>query len=109
MISPRLTLGVSDRELIFTASLFSNTMNEDRSQRLQRLFSEASGLARTMRPAYLAEVCAGDNELRRDVELLLERAESRTESISYRYAKLTVGTQLGPYRVETKIGEGGMG
>jgi len=84
-------------------------MNEDRSQRLQRLFSEASGLARTMRPAYLAEVCAGDNELRRDVELLLERAESRTESISYRYAKLTVGTQLGPYRVETKIGEGGMG
>ena len=56
-------------------------MNEDRSQRLQRLFSEASGLARTMRPAYLAEVCAGDNELRRDVELLLER-QGRLQNVS---------------------------
>src|SRR5579863_2686947 len=71
------------------------------------------------RAAYLAEACAGDEKLRRQVEALL-RAHAEVGDLSDPAAgkALTVvaspvtegpGTRVGPYRLMEQIGEGGFG
>ena len=63
------------------------------------------------RAAFLAEACADDEELRREVESMLAGAES-TPAFLERPIGLDgslVGRQLGAYRLEARIGAGGMG
>src|SRR6266436_2482674 len=54
-----------------------------------------------------------DPELRRAVELLLEQEGASLPSsnlvIDSTVTQLTVGAQLGPYKIEARIGAGGMG
>jgi serine/threonine protein kinase/Tol biopolymer transport system component len=73
------------------------------------------------RSAYLAEACAGDESLRGEVESLIsshEQASNFIESPVYEVAaplfadqrvKLPVGESIGPYRVVSLVGAGGMG
>jgi len=56
-------------------------MTPDRWQQLSRLFHEAVARDGETRSAYLAGQCAGDEELRRDVEALLV-ARDRSFSFS---------------------------
>ena len=63
------------------------------------------------RAAFLAEACADDPELQREVESLVARAESAPSFLEHPVgaAAPLVGRQLGAYRLEQRIGAGGMG
>ena len=93
-------------------------MNPDRFQRIAELYHAARGACAEERAALLG---AADPELRREVESLLaqpadggflerpaiQNAASQREDPPTR--ALAAGTRLGPYRIESKLGAGGMG
>src|SRR5712691_7612989 len=114
-------------------------MTPERYQRILELFEEASKRAPNDRAAFLAESCAGDEDLRRQVEAMLA-ADSRSggflekppdDLAAARLAaqehhildrpawdaapsrpgngRLTPGAQIGPYKIEAALGAGGMG
>ena len=69
---------------------------------------------------YLGHACAGNDELRNQVRLLLKAhvaagsvpgaaAGRQGQTITYQSAAETAGTSLGPYKLIETIGEGGMG
>src|SRR5688500_15110377 len=100
-------------------------MTPERLQQIRLIYEPARGLAPARRAPYLGEACAGDAELRREVESLLgagaETPARPSESSSPRgRARRREGqptplevvpgrTTLGAYRVLEKIGAGGMG
>jgi WD40-like Beta Propeller Repeat len=73
------------------------------------------------RPAFLKEACAGDEALRREVESLLahkEQAEDFIEAPAVEVAaqglaeskpQSLIGQQIGPYKILSLLGVGGMG
>ena len=71
------------------------------------------------RQAYLAEVCEGDADLRREIEELLEQDRAAGSFLESPPTGLDVtvsspilakpGTQIGPYQLLERIGHGGMG
>ncbi len=72
---------------------------------------EALARPASERAAFLAQACADDEEMRHEVESLLARDES-TPSFLERPIGVDaalVGRQLGAYRLEARIGSGGMG
>src|SRR5215467_3766514 len=95
----------------------------ERWQRVEALYHAALQRPRGERTAFLRDACAGDEELRRDVESLLAQPASdvgflrtpalavaarglESESIG---ATLAVGRALGPYTIVGPLGAGGMG
>ena len=94
-------------------------MAEDRQHRIRRLFEIALEMPAASRGAFLDESCAGDVELRREVEALLA-ADADSQSEDLRPTSVEPETpvsgptgpeleRIGPYRLTRKIGEGGMG
>ena len=94
-------------------------MDSERWQRVAQLYDSLLDSEPSRRDAFLAEACAGDEELRREVEsllaqetaqLLIDRpmleaaAEVLDDSID-----LDSGTHVGPYRINRLLGAGGMG
>jgi eukaryotic-like serine/threonine-protein kinase len=93
-------------------------MTPERLQEIEKIFCEAVELAPDERETFLAEACAGDAELRREVESLL----SETTDAKAPFASLIVGAaqslasageefigrRVGPYRITGSIGQGGM-
>ncbi|MDQ3753746.1 MAG: serine/threonine protein kinase, partial [Acidobacteriota bacterium] len=90
--------------------------------RVKELFEAALDREPTKRAAFLAEACAGDNALRREVESLLAfdaGGESFIERPAYETAAElfadeedeheAVGRRFGAYTVIREIGRGGMG
>ena len=89
-------------------------------ERIERLYHEALERAEPERAAFLAEACAGDEELRREVESLLRfdrRAERFIEAPALEVAaqaqaeageETLIGQTLGHYRILSLLGEGGM-
>jgi hypothetical protein len=83
------------------------------------LFHEALECEPEARGAFLDGACNGDTDLWRQVELLLsqaEQAESFIERTALEGATVTitaagslVGRQVGPYRIVSPLGAGGMG
>ncbi len=85
--------------------------------RVQDVFAAALAVPPEQRAAYVAGACAGDEQLRAQVEVLLEshdRAKSFLESSPLRAADRPAATPLegqriGTYEVIARIGAGGMG
>lgn len=82
--------------------------------RAYRLFSEAFELDPAARGTFLADRCAADPELRADVDALLRIASADLASTSALLVDATpteslTGQLVGRYRLEERLGEGGMG
>jgi serine/threonine protein kinase len=93
-------------------------MTPERFQQIEEVYHAARERTAEERAALLAQI---DSELRREVESLLatraggellERPVVQDAQQPLRDSALTVqtvGATLGPYRIESKLGEGGMG
>ena len=94
-------------------------MNPERWRKVEELFHAALERAPEARPAFLDAACSGDTDLRRQVELLLakeEQAGSFLEKPAVEELTVTaatagslLGRQVGPYRIVSPLGAGGMG
>lgn len=97
-------------------------MNPERWQQLERIYHAALEHTWEERKSFLMDACEGDEQLRGEVESLLlqdlapgnllerpayEAAATLFDDLSA--AGLQSGIQLGPYRVESLLGRGGMG
>jgi len=89
-------------------------MNTDRFQQVARIFESARSLESKARSAHLEAACAGDPELRAEVERLLAAHDDpdglRLSSGPGRVrAAPATPDFIGPYRLREPLGEGGMG
>jgi serine/threonine protein kinase/tetratricopeptide (TPR) repeat protein len=96
-------------------------MVNDRWLRIEAIFEEVVLLPKEEQEGRLAELCGGDERLRREVASLLAAdagaslfleippVPSAFPSAILPPPPVTLGQRLGPYLVERKIGEGGMG
>ena len=96
-------------------------MHSERLRRIEELYHLAGERPPDERKIFLAEACANDNELLRDVLALLTQdsgsgpmerpvLELATELLADSPGtQWTAGTQVGPYQIVSRIGEGGMG
>lgn len=91
-------------------------MTPERWRQIEELYHSALGRQAGERASYLAEACAGDEDLRREVESLLRNAEQSTglldgnagDYVAAVVADLS-GKRLGRYDVIARLGGGGMG
>ncbi len=90
-----------------------------RWQQIQSVFEQLADLHDAEREAQLSRSCAGDAELRVAVESLLESDHQRedpllgaigaaAESLLEDHRDRLIGTRVGPYRVVSILGHGGM-
>ena len=94
-------------------------MTPERWQQISRIYQSAMDQPPSTRDAYVASACAGDTELRREVESLIANASDglTVELIKAALEQpamtdvvaLAPGTRLGPYDLVSFIGRGGMG
>ncbi len=86
----------------------------ERWQQVKRLVDEALDLPAVERAAFLERSCGGD-ELRHEVETLLEREDHLGDFLAEPFFSLRAAAdsdldrQLGPYRLVRRLGSGGMG
>jgi len=93
----------------------------ERHDRISRIFAAARRLEGLAREAYLTESCAGDADLRAEVESLLDQERNASLVVSDEMAALIrnaasgllapaqLPKSVGGYRIVRLIGEGGMG
>jgi eukaryotic-like serine/threonine-protein kinase len=92
-------------------------METDRWRRVEALFQQALEREEPARSLFLEEECAGDAELRREVDEWLAADASApahvsavvSEVIRSFRAVFPPGTRIGPYEIVSLEGEGGMG
>ena len=91
-------------------------MNDDRFKEAREFFVAAASMSVDERIEYLDEACAGDADLRAEVEELLRFHDAATGGGSELPTPLHPASILpdapeliGPYRILQKIGAGGMG
>ena len=94
-------------------------MTPERWQRTEDLYHAAAGRPPSERAAFLLEACGSDDELRRDVESLLDESvegflDEPAASIAAHVSSgaplaLLEGQRLGAYEIQALLGAGGMG
>lgn len=96
-------------------------MNPERWKQIDELFSAALEIDQDKRAAFLDQACAGDDDLRKELETLLasdEKEQSRIQAYPMQMAAellakplivLSPGKSIGPYKILSLIGSGGMG
>jgi len=93
----------------------------DDLKKIEELYHQALAKPKEERAAFLAEACAGDEALRRELQFMLqapEKAGGFMELPALEHAarqagqagsQLLAGHQLGPFRIGPLLGRGGMG
>jgi non-specific serine/threonine protein kinase/serine/threonine-protein kinase len=94
-------------------------MTPERYQKVKTLFEKALELPSLHRPAFLAQMCIGDDELRGQVESMLQSDTEETTFLDkspidpvsrlFEQREPPPPTRLGPYEVIRELGHGGMG
>src|SRR5262249_30228947 len=88
-------------------------MDRERLDKIQNVYEAVRRLEPAKQDGYLAEACADDSDLRREVDSLLhygDKAENFLEEPALRRApKPLIGTIIAHYRVSELLGVGGMG
>ena len=88
-------------------------MSPERWRRIEELYHAAAERDPAARRAFLKTACGPDTELYAEVESLLRReatAGNFLESCTQEMSDLhTLPAQVGPYRVTSRLGAGGMG
>jgi Tol biopolymer transport system component/serine/threonine protein kinase len=95
-------------------------MTPQRYAEITRLCQAALELNASQRTAFLAQACAGDDELRAEIETLLAADEAENSFIDKPALEVAArifaseqptlaGTRLGNYQILSQIGAGGMG
>jgi eukaryotic-like serine/threonine-protein kinase len=96
-------------------------MDPDRWQQIDELFNDVLERAPKERKEFLKGACDGDEELRREVEVLLAAREQAgmfmakpvlaeaVEDSAKKENQSLAGQQLGPYEILSLLGRGGMG
>jgi eukaryotic-like serine/threonine-protein kinase len=96
-------------------------MDPERWAKIDRLFDEAIDRSPESRADFLADACAGDEELRREVQSLLDAHSNSASFLSTLALDMAarqlagetrtslIGKQLGSYQVIAVLGIGGMG
>ena len=92
-----------------------------RWQQVEKICQSALELEESRRAAFLEQACAGDEELRREVESLLKfdrrghrfieepALEVAAKMIAHDKPESLLGQQLGSYQILSLLGAGGMG
>ncbi len=95
-------------------------MTPDRWRQIEQVYHAALEREEGQRAAYLRQACAGDDELHREVESLLEQ-DTRTDGFLRPVGEIAekvlaedptrswVGKSLGSYKILSLLGAGGMG
>jgi eukaryotic-like serine/threonine-protein kinase len=106
---------------VIVRCLHKSTNHQTQWERIEELLQNALDIEASERPAYLERACAGDGELRREVDALLskeEKARSFIETPVFAYlagqwtepsAASLIGQRISHYRIESLINTGGMG
>ena len=96
-------------------------MTPERWRQVEQIYHSTLEREESQRASFLKEACAGDEVLRQEVESLLaheEQAESFIEvpalevaakGMAQNRAQSLVGRQVGPYKIHSLLGVGGMG
>src|SRR5207244_732370 len=93
----------------------NNPMSHDSEwwKRVEEAYHAVRELRGEERSRFLNEACASDAAMRRQIEVLLQQDENPDSLLNTRSSRgptsLASGIQLGSYRIEAPIGEGGMG
>ena len=110
-------LGLKEADQTNRSSLFMT----DRWQQVEKLCQSALELEERQRRAFLEEACAGDEELRREVESLLQfdrrgerfieqpAVEVAAKMIAHEKPESLIGQGIGSYQILALLGAGGMG
>ena len=91
-------------------------MNPERWSHVKQVLGDALDLPSSDRAAFLDIACAGDPDLRVEVDALLEASDDtvdfiETPALAHADDWLSglIGSRIGPYRIVELLGEGGMG
>ncbi len=96
-------------------------MKPERNQQIDGVFQEALARNPAERAGFLNDACAGDPALRREVEALLSSDEQgggfiespaieiAPELVADEHTTSVTGKSIGPYRLDSRLGAGGMG
>jgi Tol biopolymer transport system component len=88
-------------------------MDPARWRRVEEIYQAAAECKPEERAAFLAAACAGDEDLRREVESLLAQptADGMLDRPAWEpeAARQVVGQRVAHYQIQEKLGEGGMG
>src|SRR5215475_5455274 len=91
-------------------------INLEQWQQIEDLYHSAKALEPSQRAAFLASASGGNLDLQREVESLLDQRHGGLldhPAVALLNSSTTIplgaGVEIGPYRIEDKLGAGGMG
>jgi eukaryotic-like serine/threonine-protein kinase len=99
----------------------NDKLTPERWQKIEEFYHSALGREEGQRAEYLKQACAGDDELREEVESLLRQATGAAgflerpavglaaKIVAENPRQSLIGSQIGAYQILSLLGAGGMG